>query len=323
MLRSLLVPLDGSPTAEDALPMARALARRTGACIRLVLVREPPRDPLTVVVDLDAMRERDALVRQAAAAYLGEVAARLRGAGVAEVEVEVLDGEVVGALREAIERTGVDCVAMCTHGRGGWNRFWVGSIAQELVRRVQVPLLLTRPHGDDAGHAPPPPADGPERVVVTLDGSAFAEHALEAATRIFGPEAAFTLLRVITPPVVHEFRVPKAHPDYEEEQTLRRRAEAYLHDVAERLAAAGIRAETVVLSRQHAPTGIAEFADAGKMHAVAIASHARVGMPRLVLGSVADKVLRATQVPVLVVRPPRALDDAGADEERPARGGAA
>src|SRR5690606_18913602 len=224
-----------------------------------------------------------------------------------EASGTVMDGEVIGSIRDRVAETGADLVVMCTHGRGGWSRFWLGSVAQELVRRLDVPLLLTRPHGEEEGQASPPPEDGPLRILVTLDGSQYAEQALDAAIRAFGEEGAeYTLLRVVVPPVVREYRVPKAHPDYAEQEKLTAVATEYLQKQVKALEARGIKANFGVIARQHVAEGIADYAREQGLHAIAIATNARQGMPRLVLGSVADKVLRSSSVPVFMTRSPQA-----------------
>src|SRR5690606_12606117 len=179
MLRKILVPLDGSPSAEDAIPIARRLARRRGSSVELVMVRDLPVEPLTIhTASLDAQALDESDLRMADE-YLERVSARVKEASGVEASGTVMDGEVIGSIRDRVAETGADLVVMCRHGRGGWSRFWLGSVAQELVRRLDVPLLLTRPHGEEEGQASPPPEDGPLRILVTLDGSQYAEQALD------------------------------------------------------------------------------------------------------------------------------------------------
>lgn len=305
MLRKILVPLDGSPSAEFALPIAARLASRTGAAVELMLVREAPVEPLTMhgtSVDIKRMDEAD---QQMAEDYLTALTSRVaETAEGVKASVFAVEGEVIGSIRRRVESTDVDAVVMCTHGRGGWSRFWLGSVAQELVRSLHVPILLTRPHGSDAELADPPPLNEPLRVLVTLDGSQYAEQALDLAIGVFGAkESEYRLLRVVVPPVIYEYRVPKAHPDYSIEEEMVKRASAYLEGQAARLRERGIKVSTDVIARQRVAEGIANYAGAEGQHCIAVATHARQGMPRLVLGSVADKVLRSSSIPVLVMRP--------------------
>lgn len=307
MLRKILVPLDGSPAAEDAIPIARRLARRRASSVELVMVRDLPVDPLTIHTASENVQALDENDLRMAEEYLERVATRITDGTEVSVNGTVMDGEVVGSIREQVAASNADLVVMCTHGRGGWSRFWLGSVAQELVRRLDVPLLLTRPHGDEEGQASPPPEDGPLRILVTLDGSQYAEQALDAAIEMFGTETAeYTLLRVVVPPVVREYRVPMAHPDYAEQEKLTARATEYLEGQVKQLQDRGAKASFGVIARQHVAEGITDYARKEGMHGIAIATNARQGMPRLVLGSVADKVLRSSSVPVLMTRSPSA-----------------
>lgn len=308
MLRKILVPLDGSPSAEDALPIARRLARRRDASVELVMVRDLPVEPLTIHTPSTDAQMLDETDFKMAKDYLDHVAKRLQEAGV-ETATTVMDGEVVASIRQRVRDSEADLVVMCTHGRGGWSRFWLGSVAQELVRRLNVPLLLTRPHGDLEGQATPPPEDGPLRILVTLDGSQYAEQALDAAIRSFGTETTeYTLLRVVVPPIVRPYRVPKAHPDYAEQERLTKLATEYLEAQVKGLGDRGIKADYGVIARQHVAEGISQYALENGLHGIAIATNARQGMPRLILGSVADKVLRSSSVPVMVIRSPHAAE---------------
>ncbi len=307
MQRSILVPLDGSPTSEDALPMAAALARRRQWSIELLLVREPVASPGTIHGPTAEIRARDAAERAAAQHYLDGIVAHLLSQGVPSARGMVVDGEVVSTIRTRAEHSGAGLIAMCTHGRGGWSRFWLGSVAQELIRRVHYPLLLTRPHGQDEGQAAPPPSDGPVHVLVTLDGSVFAEQALDVAMQLFGAhETEYTLLRIVRPGSVAHGVQSFAPLGEEDDVAQLAEAERYLTRVVEGLRAAdtALSIKPVAIVRQHVAVGIAEYANEMQVDAIAIATHARSGMPRLIVGSVADKVLRATPIPVLMYRPP-------------------
>src|SRR5690606_39891081 len=116
MLRTILVPLDGSPTAEDAVPMASRLARRRGASVELVLVREAPTEPLTVLSRSAEVKRMDEDDQRLAEEYLESVAARMREEAGAEARGVALEGEVIGPFRERVESTGAVLGVMCTHG---------------------------------------------------------------------------------------------------------------------------------------------------------------------------------------------------------------
>jgi nucleotide-binding universal stress UspA family protein len=147
----LLVPLDGSSFAEQALGEARALARSTAATLLLVRVVAgpvPERADGSVgaaaagSVPEWALADRWAEVAQVGR-YLKGQAARLQAAGCA-VETEIAYGRPAAALR-VVAAQGVDLVVMATHGRRGLQRFWLGSVAHQLVRAAETPLLLVHP----------------------------------------------------------------------------------------------------------------------------------------------------------------------------------
>jgi nucleotide-binding universal stress UspA family protein len=152
---------------------------------------------------------------------------------------------------------------------------------------VEIPVLLVRPHEPAPGVLPEPLVE--EEVVVPLDGSALAEQALGPAlglARLL--EAGCTLLRVVE----SAGSPPKA---------VREEARAYLEDVAGRLRGQGLSVRPRVVVAPHAAEAIIEQARGGGL--IALATHGRGGLGRMLLGSVADKVIRGASVPVLVYRP--------------------
>ncbi|HEX5506617.1 MAG TPA: universal stress protein, partial [Thermomicrobiales bacterium] len=162
MYRQILVPLDGSRTAERALPYAAWLARPSGARVHLVHVARP---------------DAEAPAVGAAQAYLNCVARALRVRGVA-VATLVVAGEVAPALAGVARAGAADLLVLATHDRRGFDRLAHGSVAAAVLARAPAPVLLVRP-----GLPPPRALARPgarPRVLVPLDGSAFAA-ALPAA----------------------------------------------------------------------------------------------------------------------------------------------
>src|SRR5262249_32287346 len=153
MIRSLVVPLDGSAFGEHALPPALALARKTRVTIHLVQVLMPvgslaPEMPL--FADEPLVRRLLEQQRTAQQAYLATRARRLSEAGAPRVPTWLVEGEVVDSVRQQVETLKADLVILSTHGRGAFGRFWLGSVADKLVRVLPVPLLLVRPaHEED------------------------------------------------------------------------------------------------------------------------------------------------------------------------------
>jgi nucleotide-binding universal stress UspA family protein len=192
---------------------------------------------------------------------------------------------------------------MTTHGRGGLERAWLGSVADALVRCCSVPILLLRP-----GESTPDIAQVPQfkRILIPLDGSALAEQILAPALELGGlAHAEYTLLRAVEPFVLVGY-APVAQAsrlDLKLTQEGLAEAQRYLDRVAERLRAAGRPPRTRALLAEQSAAAILDEARRQDADLIAMATHGRSGLARLLLGSVADKVLRGATLPVLMVRP--------------------
>jgi nucleotide-binding universal stress UspA family protein len=295
----VLVPLDGSELAERAVPVAVELVRRGGAELRLVHVHTAITAEPIHVEGLPVIDEQMRSLRsQHEQAYLERASRRL--AGGVRVSVDLLDGPVATTLAAHAESCRAGLIVMTTHGRGGFERLWMGSVADEIVRVSRVPLLLVRPE--------PGPGPGPlRRILVPLDGSSLAEGILEHATRLaLLAEGELVLLAVVLlrAPVawVPDPALAAALPE-EDVVGERKRAQEYLEGVAVRLAATGVGVRTRVEIGAAVTPAILDVARAEQADAVALATHGRSGLVRLALGSVADKVVRASRTPVLLFRP--------------------
>ena len=311
MVRSILVPLDGSPFGEHALPLALDLARKAKVSIHLMQVLLPPGSfaPETPFGDSVLAQRLSDQQKAAQQGYLDTVARRLTAAGVPGVQSWLLDGDIPGMIRKQAETVGADLVVMTTHGRGMFARFWLGSVADELVRSSHVPLLLLHPAEETADLEKPPPL---KHILLPLDGSALSERIIPPALALGGLTGAdFTLAQVVRPPVPQVLAVEGQtfgdmagdlirHAD-EVHQRNRTAAEEYLNRVAAPLRNRGL----VVLTRVEVDDSPAAaiLRDAQTVDLIALATHGRSGLKRLFVGSVADKLVRGASVPVLVLRP--------------------
>jgi nucleotide-binding universal stress UspA family protein len=300
--RSVLLPLDGSPFAERAVPWAAAIARKARARLRLALVHQVPQPPPLDAGSVRLYTKIELALRKSERDYLRRVAARVRAADPIQLATATLTGEPAPALVDYAREMSVDLVVMTTHGRGGLERTWLGSVADRLVRTLEIPLLLIRAREGDE----PAPEPRLEEIVVPLDGSRRAEAALPPAlgmAKLFG--AGLGLIQLVEP-VVMAIDVPVSLPKTLDEEltTLRRReAQDYLDDVAERVGATGVPTRASAVATGNAVTGIQAAAKSPTAGMIALATHGRGGLGRLVLGSVADKLLRTGDLPVLVTRP--------------------
>jgi len=301
LFRSILVPLDGSSFAEQAVPLAVDLARRAGALLQVVMVYEPlPVWAMSLEVpQIDPAFDREA--RQRSRAYLDGIVARLKAEANVPVSGAVLEGPVASTIGEQVRDTAADLVVMTTHGRGPLTRFWVGSVADRLMRTLTVPLLLVRPK--EGAVAPAPPM---RKVMVPLDRSPFGERVLEAAEAFASVSGASLLLAYVLEPVLpilDPVMTPTVPLDGALREQLRQQAEAYLSAMVSRLAKGGIKAEARLIEAPGAASGLLELAVQERVDLIAMATHGEGGARRLLLGSVADKVVRGSEVPVLVLRP--------------------
>jgi nucleotide-binding universal stress UspA family protein len=293
--------------------LALSIARRAGAGLQLVHVHHP-----TSAVYAEGASVLDAELAQQIKSehqsYLDSVAGKLVRQSSVPIESMFLEGEVAATVKAAASKVGADLVVMTTHGRGPIGRFWLGSVADELARSLPMPLLLVRPHGPTPPLTPEPEL---KHVLLPLDGTALAEQMLEPAYnlgRLFGAD--YTLIRVIKPvtPVTYNLEgftpTPMAMSVLDQidklHEGLVKEAQGYLDDVAKRLRewANGKRPEVrtrVVV--EHQP-GVAILHEAAEpIDLIAMETHGRRGFSRLFLGSVADKVIRGANLPVLVHKP--------------------
>lgn len=300
---SVLVPLDGSDFAREALPCGEHIARRDGARLRLVAVHPglPPGPGGTVP---EALTGADRRKRESRREALEALAGELRERGL-KAEAEVLSGPVV---EELARRAGesADLVVMATHGRGPLSRLWLGSVADGLVRSSPVPVLLVRPRDDDTdGEAPG--SGGFHRVLVPLDGSARARRAVEPAARLLDdPAGALILLRVVVPVTLTGLGpadVPSG-VDVSATEAMEEEAEQRLDETARKVGERlGLAVESRVVRHPHPAEAVLRAVSETEADAAAVATHGRGGLQRVLLGSVADKVVRGARTPVLVVRP--------------------
>jgi nucleotide-binding universal stress UspA family protein len=303
MYRSLMVPLDGSLFAEQALPLALAVSRQTGAVLHLVHVHDPQvaKIPTRVAEDHDYPA---GVARQVAEQL--DVAPRT-----ARLEGKVLDQLIAYTGREEIE-----FVVIATHGRGGLSRARIGSTTDSLIRQLHIPILTLRPQELESrkGGAGATTAEPTERriaehdpighILVPLDGSALAEAVLPHAIALGGPELRLSLVQAVPAPVPNDptslsfvLTVDQTTIDAELARGL-----AYLDRSAESLAEQVRRVDTAVLLEPRPVAAILDYADQNDVDLIALATHGRGGLRRLALGSSADKLLRAAHLPVLVFR---------------------
>ncbi|MGH6959687.1 MAG: universal stress protein, partial [Dongiaceae bacterium] len=269
MWQPILVPLDGSDLAEQALPYAEALAE-PGCQLILLEVGQETDDDLS-------LPERHA----------GSCA-----------RLETAVGDPAEQILRVARDLGVGMIVMTTHGRGAIGRWAFGSVADTVTRMAPVPVLVVRPRPDVQGTVTPVM----RRVVVPLDGSSLAEEALpvaEALARRLGVPMHLVTAVAVTGlmPVEIVPTMPLDTTIYTETVAqIDADASAMLGVVSARLQHEGMRVTWEVL-RGSAFTAIAEALQEGDI--IVMASHGRSGVERWLLGSVAEKLIREGPVPVV------------------------
>jgi len=320
MYRSILVPLDGSPFAEQAITVALTLAESSGAKITLIRAWDPAHYRYSSELTPPFL-EAGTQDKLAAADYLDSIAAHLRHGTTVPIDVALIAGSAPEAIRNRLTQEPHELIVMTTHGLTGLSRAWIGSVADAVVRTVTAPVLLVRPL-ESKGVAP---SGRFERVLVPLDGSTEAEEILTHAAEV-GGHARFILLRVERPTMIplhpYTYAASAWKTDDEATEEVVTRAYDYLDGVARSLRARRPEATVDVDVRFAERTGaaIVDAAKDYKADLVALTTQARRAA-RLLLGSVADKVLRGTHGSVLVLRP--AAVAAADDRARMAAGTAA
>jgi nucleotide-binding universal stress UspA family protein len=336
MFNCVLAPLDGSAEAERALPIAARIARASGGSVALVRVVQAPAEfELGVVPPVTWAPAARSDEREEATAYLEGVRQQDILAGVPSTTA-VYAGPPAAMILTAAASAGADLIVLTSHGRTGMARWLLGSVAAEVARESSAPALILRGSALADGLAAP---HHTLSALVPLDGSPLAEAALAPALQLLGALAdtapvALRLLSVVQPLPLTE-TAPLAGGIPGEGQTLLTgvdttmlgEAEEYLCSAAEQVqrnAAQLLPGRSISVTWTavwnpdvaHAIVSLAEAGRAGEGSAhqmnrlapsdlIAMATHGHGGLRRWVMGSVADRVLHATHLPLLVVRPPR------------------
>jgi nucleotide-binding universal stress UspA family protein len=305
MFERILVPLDGSPKAEVILSLIARILRREDSEILLLRVVDVP-----AAVGRYSLAEIRKQEREEAQRYVHDMAKRFSGSGT-KVHGRIAEGSPAETILETAKTEGATLIAMSTHGRSGLVRWALGSVAEKVARASDVPLLLVRsfrrsPKGD---LEPIVPKEIPfRRILVPVDGS-------PTSTAVIGPAEKFAqlygsdvlVLHVETPyvppspvlpgmEVVLPKMVPPATPSENDEVTAK---------PAARFTQAGLKATRLTTVGEPA-SEILDLSVNRAMDLIALGTHGRSGLARWALGSVAERVLRSGEVPILLMRTPDA-----------------
>lgn len=295
MYKNILVPLDWTPQSSTALPAAKAIAHATGASIRLLHVVPPPYMPGDTA-------------SQAAEGKLERIAAEV-GADDTSVGVAVSGGDPAEEILREIDARGADLVVVRTHGRSGIGRAVLGSVAEQVLSRGRVPILLVRPGGRRLSHL--------RTLLVPVDGSPGGAIALGTAVGLAkATGASLELIEVVVPIPSYMYGdlgwggAVYIDPAWDEEAV--NTARAYVDGIAGRIREAGLSVRGAVQFTPLVPNTIVSHAEKTGADLIVMSTQALTGPVRALLGSVADEVVRHAHCPVLLLHRPEEVAEAPA-----------
>ncbi len=318
MLKKILVPLDGSLRAERVLPVAARIARASEGSILLLQVVSPPIDYGSGLAPVPFVTgELIKAELKEADSYLKTVASSQVLTGI-QTSTEVLYGFAAQQLLSTAQDESVDLIVMGSHGRTGLTRWILGSVAHKLTHESAVPVLVLRDKGRELC-SPHPDARGRlTRAFVSLDGSELADAVLRPAINLA------MALSAPAPAALHLMQVVKMFPNSEEHGTLSELNQQAVEQAKAHLAAVKARLQqefpestleitsSVSVDRDIAGALLRTAEAQGEESAstepngsdlIAMSTHGREGLQRWMIGSITERVLEATRLPMLIVRP--------------------
>jgi nucleotide-binding universal stress UspA family protein len=324
MSRRIIVPLDRSQISEGVLPLARELASRASLPVTLMTVLDVPsqfaqrgyerggpsglpmQDPFVAQSTLGrwpgftdrrpSQRQMDALSRRVREAerYLQEVA---RTFDDVTVETTVQLGRPAERILAVAEQRSNSYIAMASHGRSGLRRTLLGSVASRVIQGAPSAVFVQRRADVKVND---PHAATIDRVLVPLDGSYFAEQAIESVDEFFGPtEVQLHLLYVVEHGAQRDTYTQEILEDYRDLSDSD--ADAYLDWVAQTLIKSGSRVSSEIAHGLPADE-IERVATERGADLIAMSTHGRSGIGRFVMGSTAERVLQSSECPLMLIR---------------------
>ncbi|WP_227376341.1 universal stress protein [Haladaptatus halobius] len=285
MYENILLPVDESPERTEVLHHASEIAQWTDATIQLLFVADTTRDSVTVaqtnVIDVLVQEGED---------VVEEAGKMLDTLGVS-YGTDVVQGGPAPTIVEYADRYGYDLIVMPTHGRKGLSRYLLGSVTEKVVRLSDVPVLTARMQPDEELTFPY------ENVLIPTDGSTgamnAAQHGLALADSL---DATVHVLSVVNDSALG--------PDIRSTLSETESEQAATDAVEDIMSEAQARDMTNVVS--HVTHGtpdeeILSFIESNDIHAIVMGTTGRRGVDRILLGSVTEKTVRSSSVPVITV----------------------
>jgi len=301
MYRNIMVPTDGSGFDREAILVALRIAERCEAKIRLVRVLESGAflgmagSVETGIAPVEVVKVQ----QDNAFSELYALAAECRNISTADITVDLELGPTAEVLEGYAKRNEIDLIVISSHGRRGIARLSLGSITDSLIRDTTIPVLVVKPR---ASYLKPEATKEFRHIMVPLDGSTLAEQILSRVVPLAKvEEATITLLHVLT----------QEKDDYRSEENAElpwwekrvTGAKSYLARRAAEIRRAGVPAGFDVVLGDKVPEAIADFSRREGADLIAIATHGRGGLARVLRGSVADALTKSAMSSILVFHP--------------------
>jgi nucleotide-binding universal stress UspA family protein len=298
--RSVLVPLDGSTLSEQALPFAMAIAGKGGSVTLLQAVpdAEPLRKPFgAITMSAEEVLEMLTNLAQAdldrAEAHWADVASNVTIS-------KAISGDAATVILDTAAEQNIDLIALASTGRGALGRLTLGSVADRVVRTADRPVLVVRGYDAPTTHVLPQlqrivvPLDGSDRSMLAIPAAATVSKQLRAPVELL---MAVDLPQVVSPAMAYGPAFsPEFYAEIEEQTT--RNADEYLNEAIAELGKHDVTATKHIMIGS-AVAAILDFAKPGDL--IVMTSRGQGGFKRWILGSVAEKLVRDSPAPVLLV----------------------
>lgn len=303
MFERILVPLDGSARAEIILPQIARILNREDAEILLLRVVNIP-DSAGLVLKTTIRHQE----REEGQQYLHDMALRF-AAKSSKVHARLAEGWPADVILETAKSEGATMIAMTTHGRSGMARWAMGSVAEKVARASDVPVLLVRSfrRSPKGNLEPMVPEELPfRRILVPVDGSPTSMSVIGPAEKFAGLYGSDILALHVVPPYAPpgamlpgmEAALPITRPEplsSDEDPVTEKAADRFRH--------AGLKVSRLTVEGEPA-SEILDLSGNRGVDLIALGTHGRTGFTRWALGSIAERVLRSAEVPLLLVRTP-------------------
>ena len=298
MFTNILIPLDGSKTAEKVLPYARFIAEALSISIELLAIIDVA--AMASHVASESGRHLDIVIPEAerrGRLYLEKIASEFAGLTIKMTMGRGKPAETI--IEKAASDTGT-LITMATHGRSGIKRWLLGSVAEKVLRGTANALLLVRANEQAELKQKP----SVQSITVPLDGSRLAASVLPVvATIAQRMNLEIVLFRAYELPASAYYGSEDYLPNYERlKDNLKKEVESDLRKEIETLKSQGLDKVSFCVTEGSGPDEIITYARKRPDTLLAMCTHGRSGVKRWVLGSVTEKVVRHSGDPVLVMR---------------------